>query len=235
MPRDTPPDVWKETNVAHCSVGLSLLTGLHKDTDAVSFLQCRVDEKTSTHREEWIHNLVYLSLYFEIGKISFRKCSFDGYLAEAVCDKLPNLFELDLSNQLCDSGLNKIGDEAATNIANRLPKLRVLKLVDSGLTDWSGVEIGCRLTDLRELCLSTRLNDVDNNSFGYATANAIAENLTELRYLYLPDNQITDQGCMELAASLSNLLRLWVRGNRIGKMAELLTRSLLSHNSQLTI
>jgi hypothetical protein len=88
-----PPAAWKEVNIAHCSVGLSLLAGISKHTDAFSFLQCRVTPpKDISEREEWMHNLVYLSLYFNIGKVSFRKCSFDGFLAGAVCNKLPNLF-----------------------------------------------------------------------------------------------------------------------------------------------
>jgi len=57
----------------------------------------------------------------------------------------------------------------------------------------------------------------------------------ELRYLYLPDNSITDLGCIELAASLANLVRLWVRGNRISRTSELLVRSLLNCDASLML
>lgn len=111
----------------------------------------------------------------------------------------------------------------------------MLKLVDAGLTDWSGVEIGSNLTNLQELCLSTKRFHIDNNAFGYLTANAIAINLLELRYLYLPDNSITSLGCIELAANLANLVRLWVRNNNINRSSQLLVRSLLNCNADLML
>lgn len=67
------------------------------------------------------------------------------------------------------------------------------------------------------------------------TANAIASNLLKLRYLYLPDNQITDRGCIEIAASLANIVKLWVRGNQLNGTTQLLTRSLLGCTADLVI
>jgi Leucine-rich repeat (LRR) protein len=140
------------------------------------------------------------------GRVSSEALSFVGCGLQAgdydFLGKIEGLSSLSLA-------FNKIGDDVAATIAERLSGLKSLDMWENQIRDTGAKAIAERLTGLTSLRLTS-------NQIGDDGAKAIAERLSGLALLDLASNLICDDGAKALAERLCGLTSLDLSANKVG-------------------
>lgn len=95
-----PPSRWNETTFSYVLISMSLLANIKSSADAISFQSCRTtDPLHPTKQLSWTDIFCYLNVHNKILKLSLKRCSINSVLVRELCERFPELIELDLSKK----------------------------------------------------------------------------------------------------------------------------------------
>ncbi len=176
----------------HNGIGAVGATAIAENLTNLNLERNRIRDEGAIAIANGLPQLTALNLHLNILKI-------DG--VRSLAGNLHNLTQLCLGENWCGDG-DTFGDEGAIAIANGLPQLTTLDLIDD--TGDSGAQaIASNLHNLTHLDLHYSLSGSDG--VGDKGAAAIADNLRNLTHLRIHSDSLGDDGVIAIANGLPHL------------------------------